>query len=391
MADTIFIPDLPEIASVTDNTVFVADDGITTSSVKGSKIVEYIKNVGDIGSVKSVNEVFPDETGNITLTAEDIGASGNDGNINSFSSLSQLDLTDDNFLEDNFHTNAQAIFEALPENSVLATAIETSNLSKSVLAQLKTDLNATISSTVSLTLIFEKTTTTFPTNITAIINSRTLSYMYACLLYYNETDGYLFTTFVNSFRPGGFLPLSAGSLYALTNSLFIKKDSSPYIRITENTNNSAVAIYNRGHAATLEVHNAAGSTTNRRYVMIRDSGYSDPDVIENSLVFVDAVSGTSKTYNVFGEHNKPIGSYEGSGSTASRTIEIGGIGNLLIITSNYGMAWVTQSGAITKTTSGTTLNTLAASAVKFVDGVLTIASNSSYVNSSSYEYSYQVV
>lgn len=89
--------------------------------------------------------------------------------------------------------------------------------------------------------------------------------------------------------------------------------------------------------------------------------------------------------------NKPSGTYTGNGSATSRTVATGGIGDVCIINSTQGVAIVTEYGAIVKTASGTSVTALASSNVKFIDGVLTIASNSPYVNSSSVEYTYQVV
>lgn len=107
------------------------------------------------------------------------------------------------------------------------------------------------------------------------------------------------------------------------------------------------------------------------------------------LELYDSVN--NKNYNILGEHNKPSGTYTGNGSSTERTIDIGGIGNTLVITSDYGVAIVTKYGAIVKTASGNSVTGLAESAVKFADGVLTIKSSSSYVNGSGYTYSYQVL
>lgn len=54
----VFISDLPIIEKVTDNTLFVSDDGDQSNSVKASQLMGYIEeniNLDGFGSVKSVN------------------------------------------------------------------------------------------------------------------------------------------------------------------------------------------------------------------------------------------------------------------------------------------------------------------------------------------------
>ena len=99
-------------------------------------------------------------------------------------------------------------------------------------------------------------------------------------------------------------------------------------------------------------------------------------------------------YNIYGEHNKPSGSYTGNGSSATRTIDIGGVGNILYITSPYGFGFVTADGGFFIQASYDTSSyvvSYSSSYIKFVDGVLTIKTSNSYVNSSSYAYTYCVL
>ena len=89
--------------------------------------------------------------------------------------------------------------------------------------------------------------------------------------------------------------------------------------------------------------------------------------------------------------NKPSGSYTGNGAAASRVIDTGGIGNVIfirggalggIITTNGGIAWDASSG---------NTKTFSASEAKFISGVITLATDSFYLNSSSITYYYQVL
>ena len=113
------------------------------------------------------------------------------------------------------------------------------------------------------------------------------------------------------------------------------------------------------------------------------------------MVRVEVCTNGSKTaYNIFGEHNKPSGSYTGNGSSTTRTINIGGVGNILYISSPYGFGFVTADGGFFVQASYDTtayVVSYSSSYIKFVDGVLTIESSSSYINSSSYTYTYRVL
>ena len=103
---------------------------------------------------------------------------------------------------------------------------------------------------------------------------------------------------------------------------------------------------------------------------------------------------TWRDKKLFGEHNKPSGSYTGNGSSATRTIDIGGVGNILYITSPYGFGFVTADGGFFIQASYDTSSyvvSYSSSYIKFVDGVLTINTSNSYVNSSSYAYTYRVL
>lgn len=116
--------------------------------------------------------------------------------------------------------------------------------------------------------------------------------------------------------------------------------------------------------------------------------------LENLLKYIFKKDNVENGYRIFGEHNKPSGSYTGNGSSATRTIDIGGVGNILYITSPYGFGFVTADGGFFIQASYDTSSyvvSYSSSYIKFVDGVLTIKTSNSYVNSSSYAYTYRVL
>ena len=88
--------------------------------------------------------------------------------------------------------------------------------------------------------------------------------------------------------------------------------------------------------------------------------------------------------------NKPSGSYTGNGSTATRTIEINGIGFALIITGPGSTAIVSNAGAFIFTYQGSTV-ILPSENMNFNNGILTIATDNGWVNTNTYAYGYLVL
>ena len=87
------------------------------------------------------------------------------------------------------------------------------------------------------------------------------------------------------------------------------------------------------------------------------------------------------------------GTYNGLTHSDTRTIQIGGTGGLLLITSANGMALVTSQGAICKKSTGMTTVSVSNARVSFSGGVLTIYNNSQGDGTidGSGTYSYQVI
>lgn len=98
--------------------------------------------------------------------------------------------------------------------------------------------------------------------------------------------------------------------------------------------------------------------------------------------------GNEHTARIFGEHNKPSGTYTGNGSATSRTIHIASIGAGILIISDNGMAIVTSAGAIMG--YGTTISGLGSGTVTFKDGVLTLKTADNKLNANGVYYDYQV-
>lgn len=91
-----------------------------------------------------------------------------------------------------------------------------------------------------------------------------------------------------------------------------------------------------------------------------------------------------QVYHFYGEHNKPTGAYyRGTGDATKRTIDIGGIGELLWIKSANALTFVWDFGGVTIDKSAKAITYHKMSELCFEYGVLTIATTSEAVNSAS--------
>ena len=176
------------------------------------------------------------------------------------------------------------------------------------------------------------------------------------------------------------LPLDGG--VTMSGDLKIKNDSARFC-----CDNGTVYWY------TMET---AGDIKNRRQLSLHNIT-SQSDVV-NALVLYEFVNGAltkSGGYKVFGEHNKPSGSYTGNGSATERNIEIGGIGMAVLITSGHGFGIVSHNGGLFSNGAGTgganSLHSYGGSYIKFAGGVLTIKSAEALFNNSGTSYNYQVL
>ena len=129
-------------------------------------------------------------------------------------------------------------------------------------------------------------------------------------------------------------------------------------------------------------------TRDRRYIDIfsntADSRHS------HALRFTQVKNGTTKTEYILHTANKPTGSYQGNSGT--QTIEIGGIGNVLLITSSaHDMAFVTEQGAKILPNNSNYWNSIASTGVSFEKGVLNIGNSYSGLNVSGVTYNYQLL
>lgn len=138
-----------------------------------------------------------------------------------------------------------------------------------------------------------------------------------------------------------------------------------------------------GGAIFLECFNTPGDATNYNSLVINSTAQPNPLMVKTSK------NGVLTNYKVFGEFNRPTGSYAGNGSATKREIAIGGTGAVLNIRSGYSLVFVWSYGAVIFTNS--TVQTLAATEVKFQNGVFTLSTTNSILNSNGATMQYSVL
>ena len=99
----------------------------------------------------------------------------------------------------------------------------------------------------------------------------------------------------------------------------------------------------------------------------------------------------SDIYTILHTGNKPSGTYNGNGSVETRTINIGGIGTTLKISSGNSVGFVDSNGAVTFHFSNKTTTYFEGREINFTNGVLTIATNNGNINANGSTYGYQLL
>lgn len=148
-------------------------------------------------------------------------------------------------------------------------------------------------------------------------------------------------------------------------------------------------IQNANHITWITTRNDIGDNSNYRGIIVGDSeSYTN---LKNAVRAVEKKNGGAvQYYNLYGEHNKPNGSYTGNGSATQRTIDTGALGGTIRISgSTTGvMAILTPAGGIIR--NGSSVVAVASSEASFENGVLKIAL-ADKINVNNETYYYQVM
>ena len=103
-------------------------------------------------------------------------------------------------------------------------------------------------------------------------------------------------------------------------------------------------------------------------------------------------TGANGRFDIFHTGNKPSGSYTGNGEATARTVDIGGIGNVLFIRAQHSViGFACFYGGVMFNLANNTTQYYTRTRFSFADGVLTIATSDAHVNNNGTEFYYQVL
>lgn len=174
----------------------------------------------------------------------------------------------------------------------------------------------------------------------------------------------------------------------MSGSLTVSKASNPAVNV-ENTGNARTAYLQEMNNKNMALVNYNEDNGDSAQIIIP----SEDTSLSEAVLYYRKVNGTENVYKVYGEHNKPSGTYSGNGDATERKINTGGIGKLLyVVYPKHGHNMlVTRDGAFCWTHNGTT-KVLTNGHIHFRDGVLVITSSDEFANEAGGStYTYQVL
>lgn len=198
---------------------------------------------------------------------------------------------------------------------------------------------------------------------------------------FRTSDGALWTNWTT-----GYLPLTGGELSDIL-WITLQDMYSRSFTIQHAPNNSKVAF---------AAHTWGGQNVGWLRLYAGDIGETDYfalDMNNNPNEREIRIGGkynsdVEQWYRLFGEHNKPTGSYTGNGSSSYRSILVGGIGDAVLVWGdNYTSCIVTPT--CTYGFNGNELNYV--KGVMIVNGDMGIASNESFINANGVTYKWRVL
>lgn len=161
----------------------------------------------------------------------------------------------------------------------------------------------------------------------------------------------------------------------MTGNLVVKK-VTPLVRLDDDAAGSSAMMAIANDQMLLQNIDVTGNDDNRRQLILRNASHATYPALSEAFLLNTVIGKAQKSYRIYGEHNKPSGSYTGNGSATQRTIDVGGIGEVVIIYSGSGVEIVTRRDR---------------AEAAYSNGVLTIASTANSLNANGVTYYYQVL
>lgn len=361
-------------SNVVGTAMFGAFDSKTPESFDANgRYIEIANNATDISEALQLTQVGADgRRGWWIFGSHNMGNLKNiPNNVAMYTSINQFGILDSNLSPTDFVSNIATItnvLQSLHTHAIFHGNVGTdTNIGMSVRAKIENDLGVNIAYGGFFTVEVHNAISSVRFHTA---NASAYMIEYFCSVYKGSSGNVNVSPFVISVGKDGFLPLSGGTL---NSALYVKAFSDDITTDKARfTQTYLTAGGGRMYGTAVGASDSSGNPTFSFFIS------------ENDLYYKQKSSNLHK--KVFGEHNKPIGTYSGNGSATSRevTIATGGIGTALVITSSGGMAIVTAEGAIVTNATATTVTSLTASAINYnpTTGILTLATNNAVVNAS---------
>lgn len=112
--------------------------------------------------------------------------------------------------------------------------------------------------------------------------------------------------------------------------------------------------------------------------------------IDDAVGFVAGLSAAVGSNTLLHTGNKPVGTYTGNGSAASRKIATGGIGNAVVIRSSNGSAILTAAAGLVFSGTGG-VSAIGYAVAHIENGTITLTTTNDKLNANGVVYTYQVI
>lgn len=337
---------------------------------------------GPKGNPATVNGKSADDSGNITITAEDVGApSTDDFKAHTADKSNPHEVQGEQLAGsvpiDKGGTGASDVLSAR-SNLRFYSSVESIGLSGT----------PTMDEIGNALPTHSRLAWSAPTSYTTGTGAENTPDKYGTL-FVNKTSDISRTTFLFFAKNGG---LYIGSL---NNDSTFKQwieiaDASKFLPLDGSVPMSGMLSFKnlafiQQYDAVLEFFTTlSGDISNRTQLSLQGK---NPLAIMAQLYRYE--NGNGKGYTIFGEHNKPTGAYTGNGSATSRTIEIGGIGNVAAVWSINGAVLLINVGGIAK--NATNIYALSGSESNCANGKIILTTTSIFLNENGTKYVYQVL
>lgn len=175
----------------------------------------------------------------------------------------------------------------------------------------------------------------------------------------------------------------------ITGNLHVSLPSYPVVYLHDTTNNSQGSLSSNNHHTDIGIVNVINDALNQRTLQLFDNTRRENKA--DALCFVDVVDGVDASYTLYGEHNKPSGSYTGNGDATIRGIPVPGLGMAVVVFSytQDSIVLLTQGGGIIK--QGTVVTAISRDTGSYNGAEVVFATTNAALNANGVTYNYQVL